>query len=209
MLLQHKLSTAPSSSCPRSSPPPATHLRYPCNNLAVVYFFLRFPHATISPNHHHHRLQFLRHSKPPPTCWSAGQRRYHHCRPSTEGPYQFLARSPVTFRLQIGQRQDVVAIDRLKPAIIATDTPAAQPPRRGRPPILRGPHKPPKTPTKSVTFQQPVAWSSTELPPPPPSPHQPRQPPDNPATSASSPPASQLPGGALWRQQRRRLMSSL
>ena len=88
-------------------------------------------------------------------------------------------------RLQIGQRQDVVAIDRLKPAIIATDTSAAQPPRCGRPPILQGPHNPPKTPKKSVIFQQPVSWSSTELPPPPPSPHQPRQPPDNSGLSAS------------------------
>ena len=59
-----------------------------------------------------------------------------------DGPYLVLQRSPLTFRLQIGNQSDVIAINRLKPAVLPPGTPAAQPPRRGRPPIIKPPPAP-------------------------------------------------------------------
>ena len=49
-----------------------------------------------------------------------------------DGPYQVLARRDKFFRLQLGDREDTMAIDRLKPSTLEQDTPPAQPPRRGR-----------------------------------------------------------------------------
>ena len=51
-----------------------------------------------------------------------------------DGPYRVLARDDKFFRLQLGDREDTVAIDRFKPATLERDTPPAQPRRRGRPP---------------------------------------------------------------------------
>jgi transposase InsO family protein len=52
------------------------------------------------------------------------------------GPYTVLERSPSFFRLQIGDKADIVATARLKPAFLPGDAQAADPPRRGRPPAL-------------------------------------------------------------------------
>jgi hypothetical protein len=59
--------------------------------------------------------------------------------PLYDGPYLVLERSFHTFKLQLGDRVDTVSTSRLKPFIASSDTTAAEPPRRGRPPILRSP----------------------------------------------------------------------
>ena len=76
--------------------------------------------------------------------------------PRYSGPFQVLSRSPTHFTLQIGSRQDVVSVHRLKPAILPPNTPPPQPPLRGclpkRPPsILRSPQSPP--PRKKDQFR--------------------------------------------------------
>jgi len=53
--------------------------------------------------------------------------------PPYVGPYKVLRRSPHTFLLQLGDRQDHVSTHRLKPAQLPPSSPPAEPPRRGRP----------------------------------------------------------------------------
>ena len=52
------------------------------------------------------------------------------------GPYRVLERKEKYFRLQCGEREETVSVDRLKPAFADPDQPIqpAIPPRRGRPP---------------------------------------------------------------------------
>ena len=49
------------------------------------------------------------------------------------GPFKVLERGPKVFRLQVGEREEVVSADRLKPHTGTTPTLPAVPPRRGRP----------------------------------------------------------------------------
>ena len=55
--------------------------------------------------------------------------------PLYHGPYRVLLRSDKFFRLQIGNREDTVSIDRLKPVLLTPedDVRLAVPPPRGRP----------------------------------------------------------------------------
>ena len=53
--------------------------------------------------------------------------------PLYDGPYQVLASGPKFFTLKVGDRQDTVSVDRLKPCL-ATEVTPASPPLRGRPP---------------------------------------------------------------------------
>ena len=71
------------------------------------------------------------------------------------GPYAVIDRNDKFFTLQMGNKQDTVSIDRLKEAFVQDDgfpVPVAQPPRRGRPPVLvsgssgNQPRGPPPTP---------------------------------------------------------------
>ena len=52
--------------------------------------------------------------------------------PLYDGLYRVVSRGPKTFTLQLGGRQKVVTVDRLKPCLAAEVTPAA-PLSRGRP----------------------------------------------------------------------------
>ena len=54
-----------------------------------------------------------------------------------DGPFKVLESGVKTFRVQIGNREEQISIDRLKPAHLDPCKPAvlAQPPRRGRPPL--------------------------------------------------------------------------
>jgi hypothetical protein len=49
------------------------------------------------------------------------------------GPYRVLASGPKVFRLQVGEREETVSIDRLKPHRGAAPVQPALPPARGRP----------------------------------------------------------------------------
>ena len=53
-----------------------------------------------------------------------------------DGPFEVIERTPKHFTLQLGDKQDKISIDRLKPAYSDKSQPlqVAQPPRRGRPP---------------------------------------------------------------------------
>ncbi len=53
--------------------------------------------------------------------------------PQYDGPFKVVARGPKTFHLQMGDRIEVVSMDRLKP-FTGSAAPPAQPPHRGRPP---------------------------------------------------------------------------
>jgi cleavage and polyadenylation specificity factor subunit 1 len=54
------------------------------------------------------------------------------------GPYKVLESGPKAFRIEVGNREELISIDRLKPAYVdpISPVPLAQPPRRGRPPII-------------------------------------------------------------------------
>jgi hypothetical protein len=65
--------------------------------------------------------------------------------PAYDGPYLVLESSPHTFRLQLGDKTDVVATACLKAAILPPDAAAAEPRRRGRP--ARGPALLPAAPS--------------------------------------------------------------
>ena len=80
--------------------------------------------------------------------------------PLYEGPYKVLARSQRTFRLQVGNRAEVVSVQRLKPAVTSDEEKPSEPPLRGRPP--------------------------RRVPPVPPAPTRPRGRPRKPAASAST-----------------------
>jgi hypothetical protein len=54
--------------------------------------------------------------------------------PLYSGPYKVLASGPKVFRLQVGEREELVSIDRLKPHRGAAPVQPAQPPARGQPP---------------------------------------------------------------------------
>ena len=67
--------------------------------------------------------------------------------PRYDGPYRVLAREPKFFRLQLGDREDTVGIDRLKPAVVPPENVPAEPPRRGRPKAPRADKRPTVTQT--------------------------------------------------------------
>jgi transposase InsO family protein len=85
--------------------------------------------------------------------------------PAYDGPYLVLERSPHTFRLQLGDKTDVVATACLKAAILPPDATAAEPLRPGRPvrspallpaapsvPACSAIRQAPSGPPKHVTF---------------------------------------------------------
>jgi transposase InsO family protein len=71
--------------------------------------------------------------------------------PPYDGPYKVTEAGNKTFKLKIGNREETVSIDRLKPAHLDIDSPVqvAQPPRRGRPPLAPKQVRPasPRAPT--------------------------------------------------------------
>jgi hypothetical protein len=54
--------------------------------------------------------------------------------PPYTGPFKVLRRSLHTFQVQVGNRTETISTHRLKPCVSSSDTAAAEPPRRGRPP---------------------------------------------------------------------------
>ncbi len=54
--------------------------------------------------------------------------------PLYSGPYKVLSSGPKVFRLQVGEWEESVSIDRLKSHRGAAPVQPAQPPARGRPP---------------------------------------------------------------------------
>jgi hypothetical protein len=52
--------------------------------------------------------------------------------PQYEGPFRVLQRGSKVFRVQVGDREEDISVDRLKPHLGATPAAVAEPPRRGR-----------------------------------------------------------------------------
>eukprot|EP00096_Caligus_rogercresseyi_P009775 TRINITY_DN3386_c0_g1_i3.p1 TRINITY_DN3386_c0_g1~~TRINITY_DN3386_c0_g1_i3.p1 ORF type:complete len:608 (+),score=-10.49 TRINITY_DN3386_c0_g1_i3:209-1825(+) len=82
--------------------------------------------------------------------------------PPYDGPYEVLHHGEKFFKLQIGNRQENVSIDRLKEAHLDIDNPAApaQPPRRGRPPTKIS-EPPTSSPRSSSSLKSNSADTST------------------------------------------------
>ena len=76
--------------------------------------------------------------------------------PRYDGPYRVLERHGKYFKLRLGDREDTVAIDRLKPANLPEDRAPAEPPKRGRPPA----QAPAASPTSSPGLRQQVTTRS-------------------------------------------------
>jgi hypothetical protein len=134
------------------SPPPTRH-----NTASTAAQSAPLPPALL-----HARMVFVRRdeSKPP-------------LAPAYSGPYEVLSRSPSTFKLQIGDKSDIVATSRLKAALLPLDAAPAAPRRRGRPPAA--PRVAPASPSpRRVCFAIPPAPSPS---PPPDAPGQPPPPP--------------------------------
>jgi hypothetical protein len=134
------------------SPPPTRH-----NSASTAAQSTPLP-----PDLLHARMVFVRRdeSKPP-------------LAPAYAGPYEVLSRSPSTFKLQIGDKSDIVAASRLKPALLPLDAVPAAPRRRGRPPAAHRVASASPSPRR-VRFAVPAAPDS---PPPPDAPGQPPPPP--------------------------------
>jgi hypothetical protein len=82
--------------------------------------------------------------------------------PLYDGPYAVLRRGLRSFTIQVGPRDEVIAVSRLKACTSADATPGS-PHRRGRPP---GPHPGGPTATKRVSFSDLlVSTSSCSAPP--------------------------------------------
>ncbi len=56
--------------------------------------------------------------------------------PPYTGPFRVLRRATHTFQVQVGTRTETISTHRLKACISSSETAAAVPPRRGRPPLL-------------------------------------------------------------------------
>ena len=57
--------------------------------------------------------------------------------PSYAGPYRVLERRGKDVKVQLGEREDWVAVERTKKHVGAAPVEPAQPPRRGRPPTKK------------------------------------------------------------------------
>ena len=120
--------------------------------------------------------------------------------PRYRGPYLVIDRRDKYFRLQMGSKQDVVSVDRLKPVFSDTPVTTVLPPPRGRPRFNPAPAPsttpPPSAakPSKKVRF----LLNPQVVSPPIPlrrNPHRAAR--DRRICSAISPPF--LLGGLLWR----------
>jgi len=85
--------------------------------------------------------------------------------PAYDGPYLVLERSLRSFKLQIGTKSDVVSTSRLKACLAPPETAAAEPPRRGRPPILRREPKPVETRQRKHRVRLHLKPQVIQLPP--------------------------------------------
>ncbi|GFO43156.1 Pol polyprotein [Plakobranchus ocellatus] len=76
-----------------------------------------------------------------------------------DGPFQVVASGDKTFRIMVGDREEIISVNRLKPAHIdlTNPVPVAQPPRRGRPPLQPAQSEPQETPEPEDTSSRPQA----------------------------------------------------
>jgi hypothetical protein len=89
--------------------------------------------------------------------------------PPYTGPFKVLRRSLHTFQVQVGNRTETVSTHRLKTCISSSDTAAAEPPRRGRPPLAQSgattpKQKPGETTTSKIRAEQTAGSSLKKCP---------------------------------------------
>ena len=134
-------------------------------------------HLRPSPTAHHRSTRPAERYVPAelgrcPLVWVRRDGHHAPLTPHYDGPYEVLGRGPKTFRLRLGDREDTVAIDRLKPADAPEGTEPAEPPRWGRPPTR--PAAQPRVPqpgTERLSSQEPTRpadQSPEQLPEPQP-----------------------------------------
>ncbi|XP_064462609.1 uncharacterized protein LOC135373315 [Ornithodoros turicata] len=75
--------------------------------------------------------------------------------PLYDGPYRVRSRTDKTITLDIQARPQVVSLDRVKPAYLEVDTPAAP----ATEPSVSGPHPPRVKPRRTVTWATPLSVS--------------------------------------------------
>jgi hypothetical protein len=71
--------------------------------------------------------------------------------PPYTGPFKVLRRSLHTFQVQVGNRTETISTHRLKTCVSSSDTAAAEPPRRGRPPLAQSGATTPKQKPGEIT----------------------------------------------------------
>jgi hypothetical protein len=71
--------------------------------------------------------------------------------PPYTGPFKVLRRATHTFQVQIGNRTETISTHRLKACVSSSETAAAEPPRRGRPPLSQPGAKTPKQKPGEIT----------------------------------------------------------
>ena len=67
--------------------------------------------------------------------------------PLYQGPYPVASRTPKAFTIDLGGRQEVVSVDRLKPHLGLAPVDPSTAPRRGQPPRSRSPAQAPADPS--------------------------------------------------------------
>ena len=87
--------------------------------------------------------------------------------PPYDGPFQVLERSDKFFRIKLGEREDKISIDLLKPAIIPNNATPGSPKKRGRPRKAPDTSKVPS----SIPLQNRAGPQPTPSAPPPMPPH--------------------------------------
>ena len=86
-----------------------------------------------------------------PMVWLRHDGHHPPLTPRYGGTYEVLERHPKFFRLRLGDREYLVAVDRLKPADLSKGTGPAIPPRQGRPPAQPPEQPPAQHPLASTT----------------------------------------------------------
>ncbi|GFN88293.1 Gag-Pol polyprotein [Plakobranchus ocellatus] len=76
-----------------------------------------------------------------------------------DGPFHVVAPGDKTFRVMVGEREEIISVDRLKPAHVDLTSPA-QPPRRGHPPLQPAQSEPQETPEPEDLSSRPQARST-------------------------------------------------
>ena len=138
--------TIPGEFVPRNTTPWTTSNLVRPSHLPIPTTTHKIPRSSVPTSLMSSRFVFIRHDahRTPLQC-------------PYDGPYEVLEPGDKVFRIRLGDREELITVDRLKPAIMPEDYPhpIAVPPRRGRP--LKEPI--PKTVEPKQTLSHPIRYS--------------------------------------------------
>ena len=160
-MVYRTLLVLPSQCCSLAGAPPATEpflhdLRRAMENLQPVP---TSSHCKAAAKHVPEVLQKC------PMVWIRRDGYRHPLTPQYQGPFLVVERHPKFLKIQLGEKQDKITIDRLKPATVPEGTEPARPRKRGRPvkipaaaasevdPAAQEPSQPQTTPPGVLTDQ--------------------------------------------------------